>query len=139
MLSSVRSRGDKTPALNDFLQNNRGSTGLAQRFQSGGSGEVFSSWIGSGGNQAITAETINQVLGSSQVQAFAQKLGIDPAQASDFIAKNLPQVIDTLTPEEKGPACVGFRPLRSWSRWGLMTGGPVGQPLQGADPDGHRA
>ncbi len=91
--------GDKTPALNDFLKTNGGITGLAQKFQSGGAGEVFSSWVGTGQNQAITAETINQV------PAFAQKLGIDPAQASDFIAQHLPQRIDKLTPEGQMPAC----------------------------------
>ncbi len=96
--------GDKAPALNDFLKTNGGITGLAQKFQSGGAGEVFSSWVGTGQNQAITSETITQVLGSSQVQAFAQKLGIDPAQASDFIAQHLPQVIDKLTPEGQMPA-----------------------------------
>jgi uncharacterized protein YidB (DUF937 family) len=96
--------GDKAPALNDFLKSNGGITGLAQKFQSGGAGELFSSWVGTGENQAVTTEQIDKVLGSSQVQAFAQKLGIDPAQASDFIAKHLPQVIDKLTPEGQMPA-----------------------------------
>jgi len=93
--------GDKAPALNDFLQSNGGVSGLAQKFQNGGAGEVFTSWVSTGQNQAITADTLNQVLGSSQVQQFAQQLGVDPKQASDFIAKHLPQVIDKLTPDGK--------------------------------------
>jgi uncharacterized protein YidB (DUF937 family) len=91
--------GDKAPALNDFLRSNGGVSGLAQKFQNGGAGEVFTSWVSTGQNQAITADTINQVLGSSQVQQFAQQLGVDPKQAADFIAKHLPQVIDKLTPD----------------------------------------
>lgn len=90
--------GDNASALNNFLASNGGVTGLAQKFQSGGAGDVFSSWVSSGENQTITAEAINQVLGSSQVQELAQKLGVDPAQASQFIAQHLPQVIDQLTP-----------------------------------------
>ena len=35
--------GDKAPALNQFLQDNGGVNGLAQKFQTGGAGEVFSS------------------------------------------------------------------------------------------------
>jgi uncharacterized protein YidB (DUF937 family) len=90
--------GDKAPAFKQFLKDNGGVNGLAQRFQSGGAGEVFSSWVSTGENKAIATETITQVLGSAQVQQFAQKIGVDPQQASDFIAKALPQVIDKLTP-----------------------------------------
>jgi uncharacterized protein YidB (DUF937 family) len=90
--------GDKAPALNQFLQANGGVNGLAQKFQTGGAGEVFSSWVSTGDNKTIATETLNQVLGSAQVKELAQKMGVDPAQASDFIAKALPQVIDKLTP-----------------------------------------
>lgn len=90
--------GDKAPALNDFLQSNGGVSGLAEKFQNGGAGEVFASWVSTGENRTVTTETINQVLGSSQVQQLAQKLGIDPQQASGLIAQALPQLIDKLTP-----------------------------------------
>lgn len=65
---------------------------------------MFSSWVSSGENKAISAEMINQVLGTDQVQALAQKLGVDPAQASEFIAQHLPQLIDQLTPHGQVPA-----------------------------------
>jgi uncharacterized protein YidB (DUF937 family) len=96
--------GDKAPALNDFLKSNGGVSGLAQKFQNGGAGEVFTSWVSTGQNQTITADTIDRVLGNSQVQQFAQQLGVDPKQAADFIAKHLPQVIDKLTPDGQVPA-----------------------------------
>ena len=91
--------GDKAPILNDFLSSNGGVTGLAEKFQSGGAGDVFSSWVSKGENKAITAQQIGAVLGSSQVQQIAQKLGIDSATASEFIANNLPTLIDKLTPD----------------------------------------
>ncbi len=90
--------GDKAPALNQFLQANGGVSGLAEKFQNGGAGELFGSWVGTGNNQPITADQINSVLGNAQVQDFAQKLGLDPKQASSFIAQALPKVIDQLTP-----------------------------------------
>ena len=90
--------GDKAPALNEFLQANGGVSGLAEKFQNGGAGEVFASWVSTGDNRAVTTETINQVLGSAQVQQLGQKLGIDPQQASGLIAQALPQLIDKLTP-----------------------------------------
>ena len=96
--------GDKAPALNQFLQANGGLNGLADKFQKGGAADLFSSWVGTGENKQITADTINQVLGNAQVQEFAQKMGVDPSQASSFIAKALPQVIDKLTPSGQLPS-----------------------------------
>jgi len=93
--------GDKAPALNDFLKANGGVSGLADKFQSGGAGDLFASWVCTGNNKEITAQQISSVLGSSQVQEFAQKLGIDPAAASGLIAASLPTLIDKLTPDGK--------------------------------------
>lgn len=90
--------GDKAAAINEFLESNGGVEGLAQTFQKGNAGEVFSSWVSTGENKAIATEMITQVVGSSQIQQLAQKMGVDPEQASAFIAKTLPQVIDKLTP-----------------------------------------
>ena len=55
-------------------------------------------WVSTGENKAIATGMVTQVLGSAQVQQLAQKMGVDPEQASAFIAKALPQVIDKLTP-----------------------------------------
>lgn len=90
--------GDKAPVLNEFLRSNGGVSGLAETFQKGGAGEVFASWVSMGENRALTTETVQQVLGSAQVQQLAQKLGVDPQQASGLIAQALPQLIDRLTP-----------------------------------------
>jgi uncharacterized protein YidB (DUF937 family) len=54
--------------------------------------------VGNEANQAITPDHIQQVLGSSQVNELASKLGIDPATASSFLAQHLPEIINQLTP-----------------------------------------
>ena len=78
--------GDKAPALNDFLKTNGGIAGLAEKFQNGGAGEMFASWVGTDKNEPITSEQISKVLGNSQLQE---------------IATNLPVLIDKLTPDGK--------------------------------------
>jgi uncharacterized protein YidB (DUF937 family) len=93
--------GDKAPAVSDFLKTNGGISGLAEKFQNGGASELFASWVGTGNNQPITAEQIKTVIGNSQLQEFATKLGIDTTAATDFIATNLPVLIDKLTPDGK--------------------------------------
>jgi uncharacterized protein YidB (DUF937 family) len=44
---------------------------------------------------------IQNALGSDEVNALAAKIGIDPAQASNFLAEYLPKVVDKLTPAGK--------------------------------------
>ncbi|MFM7169320.1 MAG: YidB family protein [Cyanobium sp.] len=93
--------GDHSSLLSKFLKDNGGVSGLAEKFQSGGAGEIFASWVSTGDNKSIAAEKISAILGSAQVQQIAQKLGVDPNQASDLIANLLPQVIDKITPDAK--------------------------------------
>ena len=82
-----------------LIQQNGGLQGLADKFSQSGAGGAFSSWVGTGENQPISANQIEQALGSEQVKAVAAKMGIDPAQASNLLAEYLPKVVDKLTPQ----------------------------------------
>ena len=81
-----------------------GLAGLVQQFQASGLGEVVASWISSGPNLPITAEQIQQVLGSEVVGRFAQSLGVDPQQAASQISALLPTMVDAMTPNGQLPA-----------------------------------
>lgn len=87
--------------LDGILAQSGGLQGLANKFSQGGLGGVFSSWVGMGENETISADQIQNVLGSQEVNALAEKIGVDPAQVSNFLAEYLPKVVDKLTPEEK--------------------------------------
>jgi len=84
-----------------LLAQSGGLQGLANRLSQSGHGDVFSSWVGMGENEAISANQIQKVIGSDQVNALATKLGVDPAQASNFLAEYLPKIVDKLTPAGK--------------------------------------
>ncbi|WP_374575632.1 YidB family protein [Phenylobacterium sp.] len=81
---------------------------LVGKFEKAGLGEIANSWVSNGGNMAISAQQIHAVLGAGPVAEMAQKLGVDPDQAADQIAKLLPQVIDRLTPDGKLPSGGGL-------------------------------
>ena len=87
--------------LGTFLAQNGGLQGLAAKFSQQGQGGTFASWVSTGENQAISADQIQRVLGSEQVSAVAEKLGIDPAEASHLLSEYLPKVVDKLTPNGK--------------------------------------
>ena len=87
--------------LGGLLTQSGGLQGLANKFAQSGQGNAFQSWVGVGENQAISSDQIQNALGSEQVKAVASKMGIDPAQASNFLAEYLPKIVDKLTPAGK--------------------------------------
>ena len=87
--------------LGGLLAQSGGLQGLASKFAQSGQGNAFQSWVGMGENEAISSNQIQNALGSDQVKALAAKMGIDPAQASGFLAEYLPKIVDKLTPAGK--------------------------------------
>ena len=87
--------------LGGLLAQSGGIQGLANKFAQSGQGGAFQSWVGMGENETISSNQIQNALGSEQVKALAAKMGIDPAQASGFLAEYLPKIVDKLTPAGK--------------------------------------
>ena len=87
--------------LSGLLAQSGGLQGLANKFSQSGQGNAFSSWVGMGENQPVSGNQIQNALGSDQVSALAAKMGVDPAQASHFLAEYLPKIVDKLTPTGK--------------------------------------
>jgi uncharacterized protein YidB (DUF937 family) len=87
--------------LGALLAQSGGLQGVANKFAQSGQGNAFQSWVGMGENETISSNQVQNVLGSEQVKALASKMGIDPAQASGFLAEYLPKIVDKLTPEGK--------------------------------------
>ena len=111
LLSSVLGGGDNTQMLTSLAgslitnhSSGQGLSGLVQQFENAGLGHVVQSWVGTGENHAISAEQIQQVLGSGFVQQFAQQHGIDVGAASSTIAQLLPQLVNHVTPDGQVPA-----------------------------------
>jgi uncharacterized protein YidB (DUF937 family) len=105
--AEVQQRGGLASVIGGLLANNGqagGLSGLTEKFNQAGLGDVIGSWIGKGENLPISADQISQVLGSGAVGDIAKQLGINPAQASGQLAQILPGLIDQLTPQGAAPA-----------------------------------
>ena len=87
--------------LGGLLAQSGGLQGLANKFSQSGEGNAFASWVGLGEHQPISSNQVQNALGPEQVKALAAKMGIDPAQASNFLAEYLPKIVDKLTPAGK--------------------------------------
>ena len=76
---------------------------ILEQLNAGGLGDQVQSWIGKGGNLPVSAEQIEQVLGSGPLADIAERFGIDPANAAQQVSAMLPGLIDQLTPDGKLP------------------------------------
>lgn len=64
------------------------------------------SWLADGQNDAVSPEQIREALGAARIDAFAAKLGLDRAEASDRLAEILPELIDK---SSQGGSLLGSR------------------------------
>lgn len=81
-----------------------GLAGLVQLFKNNGLGHLMQSWVGTGPNQPITAQQIQQALGGDRVRQIATRHGIDPNLVAQKLSTILPQVVNHLTPHGQLPA-----------------------------------
>ena len=80
-----------------------GLAGLAEKFNAGGLGSIFNSWVGTGSNHSISAQQISSVLGATHLDQLASRFGMTPATLSAMIATTLPGLIDKMTPNGQLP------------------------------------
>jgi uncharacterized protein YidB (DUF937 family) len=81
-----------------------GLPGLMSAFQQQGLGGVVNSWVGTGENEPVAPQQVQSVVGDSQIEDVAAKLGISKEDASAKIAQLLPGIIDHLTPNGQVPS-----------------------------------
>ncbi len=80
-----------------------GISGLMQKFQSAGMGDVMASWVGTGPNKPVTPAALQQVLDPATVKAIADKTGLPIEQLMAQASQHLPQMVDGLTPNGQIP------------------------------------
>ena len=89
----------------EFVNNQPGGlNGLISSFKEKGLGDVVSSWVGNGENQAIAPDALHSVLGSDAVASLAAKAGVQPDQVTGLLSQILPHVVNAATPNGEVPA-----------------------------------
>lgn len=76
---------------------------LLKQMQQGGQGKVIDSWIGKGQNQQIAPNQLESVLGRDVIDALVQQTGESKGAVLSDLARDLPQLIDMLTPDGRVP------------------------------------
>ena len=91
----------------DMFNQHGGLNGVLDKLKTSGLGDQVSSWVGTGENQAVSADQITSALGNSQIAELAAKFGISPDVLSGELAQHLPDVINKLTPHGEVPTDSG--------------------------------
>jgi uncharacterized protein YidB (DUF937 family) len=86
--------------LNEFFGNGSqgGLSAIVAKLEQAGLGSQVKSWLGNGQNLPISAEELQQVLGSDTVRQLAAKYNIPVDQISQILAQELPKAVDHASP-----------------------------------------
>ncbi|MEU3406338.1 YidB family protein [Streptomyces sp. NPDC006670] len=78
--------------------------GLLDMLAKGGLADQADSWVRTGDNQPVSGEQVAGALPDDALRQAAQQAGVSPEEAADQIARQLPQVVDKLTPNGQVPS-----------------------------------
>jgi uncharacterized protein YidB (DUF937 family) len=80
-----------------------GLNDLAKQFQQTGHADTANSWIGTGPNTAISSNDLASSLGEDKIKALMALSGMSREELLEGMSRNLPQVVDHLTPAGRLP------------------------------------
>jgi len=80
-----------------------GLSAIVAKLQQSGFGDQVKSWIGSGANLPITAEQLQEVLGSDTVKQLAARFNIPVDILTQVLAHQLPRAVDGASPSGSLP------------------------------------
>jgi uncharacterized protein YidB (DUF937 family) len=91
-------------AVNGIIEKHGGIQGVVNEFERNGLGATVKSWVGTGPNQPISADQVQQVLGPDLLQQLSAKSGLSVQELTQKLSHVLPQAVDRLTPDGKIPS-----------------------------------
>jgi len=86
-----------------LVQQMGGISAVINLFRQHGLRSQADSWVGTGENQSITGDDVEQVFGASRIREVASQAGVPEDQARSGIAQVLPELMNRLTPDGKVP------------------------------------
>jgi uncharacterized protein YidB (DUF937 family) len=85
-----------------------GLNDLLKQFQQAGHDETAKSWVGTGENRSISATDLGAALGADQINMLMQQTGLSKSELLAGLSRELPGVIDQLTPQGRVPRADEF-------------------------------
>lgn len=108
--------------LMEMIQNQGGLGNLVSQLQNSPIGAQVNSWIGTGANESVSSEQVEQALGADTVQELAQESGLSEQEVAGGLSALLPNLINRVTPNGSLPGTDQIQ--------GILKGLPGGDSLQ---------
>ncbi len=80
-----------------------GLSGLVDKFQQSGLGDIAASWVGKGDNKPISPQQLEEALGADKVAELAEQAGIPKEKGAEVLSEVLPNVVNEMTPDGEVP------------------------------------
>lgn len=80
-----------------------GLSDLVDRFRTAGMGQKADSWVGSGENQRVEPQELEQALGPDMVADLQQKTGLSRDELLSRLSQALPDTVNRFTPQGRMP------------------------------------
>jgi uncharacterized protein YidB (DUF937 family) len=80
-----------------------GLGGILGKFGGAGLGGKANSWVGTGANDELHPDEVEQALGTDTVAQFAREAGVSHEEAKGGLAALLPKLVDKVTPQGAVP------------------------------------
>jgi uncharacterized protein YidB (DUF937 family) len=77
---------------------------LVERFNGSGQGQKAQSWIGTGQNEPIEPNDLEQTLGEDTLAELQQKTGLSRQDLLERLSKTLPDAVNHFTPDGRVPS-----------------------------------
>ena len=89
-------------------QTHAGFNNLLSTLTNNGMADQVKSWVDKGANQEVSGQQVASALGPDTMNQLAQSTGLSPSDAADHLARQLPTVVDKLTPGGSVPDEAGL-------------------------------
>jgi uncharacterized protein YidB (DUF937 family) len=75
-----------------------GLGGLLGKFTGAGLGSKANSWVGTGSNEALEPDEVEQALGADEIDRIADDAGVSREEAKSGLAEMIPRLVDKMSP-----------------------------------------
>jgi uncharacterized protein YidB (DUF937 family) len=90
-------------SLQKLFSSSGGLQGITSRLTNHGQGQQVQSWVGTGTNQPVSGQQMQQAVDPNQLHAVAQQAGMSDEEASEQVARAMPEMVNQATPQGRIP------------------------------------